>query len=151
MLAGIKEGNVVYCKVEKCKGPIKPHITFFGESLPMKFVEDAQLVHKADLLIVIGTALAVGPFNSLVDAIPDTVPKVLINLENTASAGYDFDNKEKHPMRLFLKGKCDDVVQNICKECGLMDELRAMMDKMPKKEEEKKEEQKEDKVKELTD
>jgi len=57
---------------------------------------------------VVGTALAVAPFNTVVDMIPSDVPKVLINMENTAP-NYDFDS-EKHPLRLFLEGKCDDIV-----------------------------------------
>jgi len=55
-----------------------------------------------NLLIVMGTALAVSPFNACVDLVPNNKPKVLINLENTDHAGYDFDNKEKYPLRLFL-------------------------------------------------
>jgi NAD-dependent SIR2 family protein deacetylase len=41
-------------------------------------------------LIVIGTALAVQPFASIVDEVDDKVPKVLINM--TTTPGYDFDN-----------------------------------------------------------
>jgi NAD-dependent SIR2 family protein deacetylase len=49
-----------------CDGPIKPDITFFGESLPDKFMkiwENLAKTKDCDLLIVIGTALAVSPFN----------------------------------------------------------------------------------------
>ena len=38
-----------------------------------------------------GTALAVSPFNLVVDIFGDEVPKVLINMENTSKYGYDFD------------------------------------------------------------
>ena len=38
-----------------------------------------------------GTALAVGPFNSVVNEVGN-IPKVLINMENTASHGYDFED-----------------------------------------------------------
>ena len=51
---------------EICDGPIKPDITFFGESLPQKFMtiwENLSKTKDCDLLIVIGTALAVSPFN----------------------------------------------------------------------------------------
>ena len=44
---------------------LRPHIVFFGESVPM--IEPATaLVEKADLLIVVGTSLAVYPAASLV-------------------------------------------------------------------------------------
>jgi len=50
----------------------------------------ARVGGQCDLLIVIGTALAVQPFASIVDIIDDKVPKVLINM--TTTHGYDFDN-----------------------------------------------------------
>lgn len=55
-------------------------------------MEAFRTVIKADLLIVIGTALAVGPFNQIVNVISDKVPKVLINMENTAYSGFDFED-----------------------------------------------------------
>ena len=79
----INSNKVLYCKDKDCGGPIKPNITFFGEELPAEFYSAQKEVQSADLLIVIGTALAVGPFNQTVDDIPDDVPKVLINMENT--------------------------------------------------------------------
>ena len=94
------KNEVMYC--EECQGPIKPNITFFGEKLPEDFIEAFNEVKNADLLIVIGTALAVGPFNQLVNSIPETKPKVLINLENTAKNGFDFQDQGKYPNRLFL-------------------------------------------------
>ena len=66
----------------KCGGPIKPDITFFGEGLPDKFMDllqdDDKIKEECDLMIVIGTALAVGPFNSVVDKVE--TPQVLINM-----------------------------------------------------------------------
>ena len=63
-----------------CPAPIKPKITFFGENLPEKFLELYREIEKKeiDLMIVMGTALAVGPFNSVVDLVE--CPAVLINL-----------------------------------------------------------------------
>ena len=46
----------------------------------------------ADLLIVIGTSLAVGPFNMCVHEVPQGCPKVLINMTNNAEQGFEFDN-----------------------------------------------------------
>ena len=59
-------GEVMYCSKPDCSGPIKPEITFFGESLPMKFMNAMDDLSDADLLIVIGTSLAVSPFNMCV-------------------------------------------------------------------------------------
>lgn len=72
----ISKGDVYYCEANpddedkekpsgKCTKPIKPNITFFGEQLPERFMKlYAELETKdIDLMIVMGTALAVGPFN----------------------------------------------------------------------------------------
>jgi NAD-dependent SIR2 family protein deacetylase len=62
--------------------------------LPAIFIESLLEIQqiKPDLLIVIGTALAVGPFNQIVEIVSDKVPKVLINMENTAYSGFEFDD-----------------------------------------------------------
>ena len=67
-------------------------------------------------MIVMGTSLAVFPFATNVEY-QEGIPKVLINLENTDHF-YDFDNQEKYPERLFLKGKCDEVIQKIVNDVG---------------------------------
>ena len=60
-----------------------------------------------------GTALAVSPFNQIVNTVKKSCPKVLINMENTIQHGFEFDKQELYPERLFLKGKCDDIVEEI--------------------------------------
>ena len=45
--------------------PLRPHIVFFGEAVPM-FDKARDLVKEADLLIIVGTSLAVYPAASLV-------------------------------------------------------------------------------------
>jgi NAD-dependent SIR2 family protein deacetylase len=49
------------CSDEQCKGPVKPNIVFFGEQLPKEFFKaiDPKNLSQADLLLVMGTALAV--------------------------------------------------------------------------------------------
>jgi NAD-dependent deacetylase len=44
---------------------LRPHIVFFGEAVPM-FDKAKELVQQADLLIIVGTSLAVYPAASLV-------------------------------------------------------------------------------------
>jgi NAD-dependent SIR2 family protein deacetylase len=56
-------------------------------------------VKECDLMIVMGTALAVSPFNMLVLETPKNCHQVLINRENTIEAGFNF---EKGNNRLFL-------------------------------------------------
>ena len=78
-----------------------------------------------DLIIVMGTALAVAPFNNII--FQSECPKVLINLENTQNNGFDFDNKNLHPERCFLKGKCDEVIYKILSEVGWIENLKTLM------------------------
>ena len=120
----ISKGEVMRCKDAACGGPVKPDIVFFGESLPANFVNAAMGVQKdTDLLIVIGTSLAVAPFNQIVNVVGADVPKVLINLENTFASGYDFDDAEKHPERILLKGKSQETIQALADDLGWIEEL----------------------------
>lgn len=57
---------------------------------------------------------------------------MLINLTNTAEAGFDFDSSE-HPHRLFLQGKCDDTLTEVAESCGWGEELTARFAKTEKK------------------
>lgn len=57
---------------------LRPHIVFFGESVPM--IEPAtELVAQADLLIVVGTSLAVYPAASLVHYVRASVPIFVVD------------------------------------------------------------------------
>ncbi len=48
---------------------MKPDIVFFGEALPERFWEAAEVdLPAADLLLVMGTSLVVQPFASLAGA-----------------------------------------------------------------------------------
>ena len=58
---------------------LRPHIVFFGESVPM-FDAACKIVSKADILIVVGTSLAVYPAASLVFYVRDReVPIYLVD------------------------------------------------------------------------
>ena len=103
-------------KCKDCDGPVKPNIVFFGESLNPKFKWGLErtITGPCDLMLVIGTGLLVKPFNTVINQAKPDCPRVLINLENTVSGGYDFDTIT-HPERLFLQGKCDEVLEELCK------------------------------------
>ncbi len=59
--------------------PLRPHIVFFGEAVPM-FDTAARIVASADILIVVGTSLAVYPAASLVNYVRDRhVPIYLVD------------------------------------------------------------------------
>jgi NAD-dependent deacetylase sirtuin 2 len=80
-------------------------------------------VKECDLMIVMGTALAVSPFNMLVLNTPKNCHQVLINRENTIESGFNF---EKGNYRLFLKGNCDDVVAKLVEDLGWKSEFESI-------------------------
>lgn len=57
---------------------LRPHIVFFGEAVPA-FEEAARIAAAADLMIVVGTSLAVYPAASLVRYIRPEVPVMLVD------------------------------------------------------------------------
>ncbi len=123
--ACVQRGEVYRCQSgTKCTYPVKPRIIFFGEKLPDDFFNKMELVDDCDLMIVMGTALAVAPFNMLVNHVGNGVPQVLINRENLKSQGFDF---EKPLNRLFLPGNCDDTVLQLANDLGLGEELQQLM------------------------
>ncbi|KZV93138.1 SIR2-domain-containing protein, partial [Exidia glandulosa HHB12029] len=90
-------------------GIMKPDITFFGEKLTDDFdrllFEDRE---KVDLLLIMGTSLAVAPVADVLSHIPHSVPQVLINKTPVAHANTD----------VMLLGDADTIVQYICDELG---------------------------------
>jgi NAD-dependent deacetylase sirtuin 2 len=80
----IMADGIPYCSGpgNACNGLVKPDIVFFGEQLPLRFHELVSAdFPRCDLLVVMGTSLAVQPFASLVGRVPDSCPRLLINLE----------------------------------------------------------------------
>lgn len=47
-------------------------------------------------------------------------------MENT-TPHYDFDDPENFPNHLFLRGKCDQIVTKLAKDCGWAEEFAKMM------------------------
>ncbi len=57
---------------------LRPHVVWFGEPVP-NMRKAADIVPKADILIVIGTSLVVYPAAGLVDLAADGIPKYIID------------------------------------------------------------------------
>ncbi|CAG9836290.1 unnamed protein product [Diabrotica balteata] len=114
---------------EKCSGVVKPDIIFFGEVLPSKFYNGIRTDYsKCDLLIIIGTSLAVQPFASLVDRVENHVPRILINREKSGhrssimtmlgmGGGLNFDSKDNTRDVCWL-GDCDEGCLLFAKKLG---------------------------------
>jgi NAD-dependent deacetylase len=58
--------------------PLRPHVVWFGESVPMMETA-ANLISDADILIVIGTSLQVYPAAGLVNMAPNQCKKFIID------------------------------------------------------------------------
>ena len=122
-------------KCEKCGSVVRPDVVLFGESLPSRFFDSiSEDFDKCDLLVVVGTSLTVSPFNTLVGKSKRCVPRIYINktapgkadnmlswfLSMTANIDFTRDND------LFLQGYCDEIVTDICKSLGWLDDLDAV-------------------------
>jgi len=133
---------------DACGAYVKPDIVFFGESLPEKFFERMhEDFPKCDLLIVMGTSLAVQPFAGLIAHVPETVPRLLINREVVCckpepppadademdryryrvSSRFAFKDPENRRDALY-QGSCDDAVQALADALGWGKELQALFD-----------------------
>jgi NAD-dependent deacetylase sirtuin 2 len=119
-------------KCEDCQSVVRPDIVLFGEQLPSRFHDSLSADFSAcDLLIVLGTSLAVSPFNTLVGRTKPGVPRVYINKTKPGkvegivgwmlalSTNVDFSRNED----LFLQGYCDDIVSDICSDASWSEEL----------------------------
>ncbi|MBC7757681.1 MAG: NAD-dependent deacylase [Phormidesmis sp. FL-bin-119] len=65
---------------------LRPHVVWFGESVPM-IERAANLCQVADIFIIIGTSLQVYPAAGLIDIVPATALKFIIDLNQTSVPG----------------------------------------------------------------
>ncbi|MFI5453170.1 NAD-dependent deacetylase [Pedobacter sp. UC225_61] len=64
-----------YCELGS---QLRPHVVWFGEAVPM--IETAAVIcEEADLFMLVGTSLAVYPAAGLLDFVPASVPKYIID------------------------------------------------------------------------
>ncbi|GAA5881980.1 hypothetical protein JCM16303_003494 [Sporobolomyces ruberrimus] len=140
----IMKGQVVRCQEPTCRqgrknNLIKPDIVFFGEGLPEKFFEKLPDFKECDLLIVMGTSLSVGPFNTLLHRVSPRCPRVLINRELVGEAtdpwdqGFKFSSDDEEweeeedggigreggdRRDFFWQGESDRAVEELCRFVG---------------------------------
>jgi len=121
-------------KCAHCGGPVKPDITFFGEKLPRSLLEQMKLdmpdLRKADLLLVLGTSLAVQPFASFIDKVGRAVPRVFVNREGAGKKGDYDDDGGVHMYGRFgnfrdivLKGDADKISDALAERIDWKEEL----------------------------
>jgi len=108
---------------------VKPGVVFYGERLPARFEEMCPGdFPQCQMLIVMGTSLAVAPFRSLVSQVPPTCQRILINqcavgLHEkvpgglSLPGGFSFDPKNSG-RDVMIQGACDDTVRELCAQLG---------------------------------
>ena len=117
LVIAMRSSQVLYCD---CKGPIKPDVVFFGESLPSEFEENLEKIKTSDFMFIIGTSLSVRPFSSLVGK-QGVVPRVVINKTHSeafSKLGFDFTNKGPDNPDFLFTGDCDQILQDLIRQIG---------------------------------
>lgn len=136
MAHALKAGKICKCNVAGCTGVVKPDIVFFGESLPRAYTThvkcDFASRQPVDLLLVIGTSLKVRPVCNLVDRVPYTCPRVLIN----AHAVGPFKNLCDANIRdvttwsdTLILDDCQSACRKIIAALGWTDELTELLER----------------------
>ncbi|KAJ6551385.1 DHS-like NAD/FAD-binding domain-containing protein [Mycena capillaripes] len=111
MKQAVVSGEVPICEKRGCKGFVKPDVVMFGETLPLKFWLNIPFVKRADLLIIVGTSLAVPPFSFIADRVSKSCPRVVINLESVWGIGGREDDVQ-------CLGDCDETVRRLAQLMG---------------------------------
>lgn len=81
---------------------LRPHIVFFGESVPM-FERAAEIAAQAEAMVVVGTSLAVYPAASLVRYVRPGVPIYLVDPGRPDTAGI------RNPLTVIAKRAAEGV------------------------------------------
>ncbi|MCJ8744912.1 hypothetical protein PDJAM_G00124180 [Pangasius djambal] len=125
-------------KCEACNSLVKPDIVFFGENLPARFFNSMKKdFPQCDLLIILGTSLQVQPFASLVSRVPNSCPRLLINMEKSGQSdfgmgllgfggGMDFDSDKAYRDVAHLS-TCDDGCLALAELLGWKAELEELV------------------------
>ena len=81
---------------------LRPHIVFFGESVPM-FERAAEIAARAEIMVVVGTSLAVSPAASLVRYAQPGVPIYLVDPGHPDTTGI------RNPLTVISKRAAEGV------------------------------------------
>ena len=121
-----KESTPIQC--ESCgRYTVKPTIVLFRSRLPQIFfdnvVDDTQNI---DLLIVLGTSLAVAPANSIVWRVPKSAMRVLINRESVGwLVGLDCRNNDRD---FLAAGDSENVCLDLMERLGWLEDLMPLLE-----------------------
>ncbi len=120
------ESTPIVC--ESCgAGTVKPSIVLFRSRLPEVFFENVPNdVKDIDLLLILGTSLAVAPANSLVMRIPRSSMRVLMNREPVGwHLGLDYESKDRD---YFAEGNCENSALDFMEKLGWLEDMKPLLD-----------------------
>ncbi len=104
------EGDIQLGDLAPDGGQLRPHIVWFGESVPM-FTEAMQRMRLADILIIVGTSLLVYPANTLVEYAPPGVPVYVVDPNKPEMYGLDNLNFIEEPGSIGVPRLVDRLLQ----------------------------------------
>mmetsp|Transcript_2331 Transcript_2331/g.5003 ORF Transcript_2331/g.5003 Transcript_2331/m.5003 type:complete len:500 (+) Transcript_2331:190-1689(+) len=109
-------------------GRVKPSIVLFRSKLPEVFFRNVPKdVKDIDLLLVLGTSLAVAPACSLVMRIPRSSMRVLMNREPVGgNVGLDFEHNDRD---YFAEGNCENTALDLMEKLGWLEDLQPLLDR----------------------
>lgn len=109
---------------------VKPRTVLFGAPLPDAFFARAAAdLPAADLLVVAGTSLVVGPANALVHRVPPRAQRVVVNNERVGQElGIDYGPDAERDF--FAEGDCDEVFFELIRELGWLRDLDKVVDNL---------------------
>jgi NAD-dependent deacetylase sirtuin 2 len=139
----IKAGIKPLCDDDECGGNCKPDIVFFHERMPKALDKQMKgnmpMFKSCDLLLVLGTTLAVQPFASFINQVSKDCPRIFINLGGpgslTGKSG-EYDDAQghqvgfKHNYRdVLLEGESDTIIKKLVSLCGWEKEFNSLIEK----------------------
>ncbi|MEJ0082077.1 MAG: Sir2 family NAD-dependent protein deacetylase [Puia sp.] len=79
--------DIIFGDMAPDGGQLRPHIVWFEEPVPL-IADASRLVRKADIMIIIGTSLAVYPAAGLIDFASPHIPKFIVDKKYSLYKGY---------------------------------------------------------------
>ena len=126
------ESSPVTC--EACgKASVKPKTVLFGSNLPAEFFErKREDLGGADLLIVAGTSLVVGPANTVASDVPAATVRLVVNREPVGEhLGLAYGGDPATARDLFAPGDCDATFLRLADLLGWRADMEAFKEVLP--------------------
>lgn len=138
MKENVLAGQIPKCT--SCQGVVKPDVVLFGEGLPSSFWKYMSDFPKSDLVIIMGTSLAVQPFAGLANKCDSKTPRLLINrdpvgdpnmfgsfLTSVLGLNPNFGTSGNSKRDVFLQSDCDEGCMRLAGLLGWEIELQELI------------------------